>query len=234
MNINKEKMNIALVGNFPIFRHGLKLLLESEDQFSVSDEAINLLEMSASIRRLRPDVLVIDANEIISEELQKFLENEPNRPPVIVLTATAQSAEQKQYLLLGVEGVVCKDQDISALSHAVKKVIQGDIYFNRRLLGETIKSLVSERKSLPEIIKNQHFSNLSEREREVLTLVCAGLKNRAIAEKLFITENTVRHHLTSIFEKLNVSSRLELVVYAFREELIKIPDDPSESLAVSE
>lgn len=234
MDINKEKMNIALVGNFPIFRHGLKLLLESEDQFHVSDEAMNLLEMSASIRRLRPDVLVIDGNEIISEELQKFIENEPDRPPVIVLTQTTKTAEQKQYLLLGVEGVIGKDQDISALSHAVKRVVQGDFYFNRQLINETIKSLVNERKSLPELIKNQYFSNLSEREREVLTLVCAGLKNRVIAEKLFITENTVRHHLTSIFEKLNVSSRLELVVYAFREELIKIPDELSESLAVSE
>jgi DNA-binding NarL/FixJ family response regulator len=234
MNHKDEKTNIALVGNFPILRHGLRLLLETEDQFKVSREAINLLEIIDSSSRMRTDVLVIDGSGLNIEELRAYLEDAPDRPPVIVLTATGQPAEQKQYLLLGVEGVVCKDQDISALGQAVKKVMQGEFYFNRQLLNETIKSLVTERRLLPQSVNNQYTSNLSVREKEVLTMVCQGFKNRIIAEKLFITENTVRHHLTSIFEKLKVSSRLELVVFAFREELIKIPEESPETMAIDQ
>jgi DNA-binding NarL/FixJ family response regulator len=90
-------------------------------------------------------------------------------------------------------------------------------------MNETIRQLVTERKSMPEEIYSYNCSGLSTREREVLILICQGMKNKIIADKLFISETTVRHHLTSIFEKLNVTSRLELVVHAFKEKLVEVP-----------
>ena len=87
-----------------------------------------------------------------------------------------------------------------------------------------IQQLVKEKKSLPEKLFSYNCGVLTTREREVLSLICTGMKNKAVADSLFITETTVRHHLTSIFEKLKVTSRLELVVHAFNEKLVEIPN----------
>ena len=95
-------------------------------------------------------------------------------------------------------------------------------------MSETIKQLVNERNSIPEKLYTYNNAVLTDREQEVLTLLCRGMKNKIISEKLFITETTVRHHLTSIFEKLKVNSRLELVVHAFREKMVEVPVDQSD------
>lgn len=225
----KSEIRIMIVGDFLIFRSGLKLLLETESKFKVVGEAASLAEAATIIEKIKPDILLIDSSEADTNAFSAFLSSREFYVPSIVLTNTQDSQKQQEYLMLGIDGLVSKEQTADILFNAIKRVSDGDVYFDRRLMSETIKQLVSEKKMIPEKIYAYNCAVLTEREREVLNLICQGMKNKNIADKLFITETTVRHHLTSIFEKLNVNSRLELVVYAFREKLVEIPVESVET-----
>jgi two-component system, NarL family, response regulator DegU len=219
----KKEIKIMIVGDFLIFRNGLKLLLETEDGFKVSGEAADLAEASSLIYKNKPDILLIESAEIDNGNYDSFFSSLPYYIPILVLTNSRSIEKQQKYLMLGVDGLFSKEKNAAALFKAIRQVSEGGIWFERKLMSDTIKQLVNEKKSIPEKLYSYNCAVLTEREREVLMLICKGMKNRVIAENLFITETTVRHHLTSIFEKLNVSSRLELVVHAFNEKLVEIP-----------
>lgn len=219
----KKEIKIMVIGDFLIFRNGLRLLLETEKSFKVCGEAADLLEAAIITNKTKPDIMLIDSAEIDNGNFDSFLSAHPYYIPVLVLTNSRHIDKHQKYLMLGVDGLFSKEKNADALFKAIKQVSEGGIWFERKLMSDTIKQLVSEKKSLPEKLYSYNCAVLTEREREVLMLICKGMKNKVIAENLFITETTVRHHLTSIFEKLKVNSRLELVVHAFNEKLVEIP-----------
>ncbi len=222
MDTQKE-IKVMVIGDFLIFRNGLKLLLETEKNIKVVGEAADLPEASDLIPKIRPDVLLVDSSEADKGLFTLFVSSQPNYTSIIVLTNSSEIEMHRKYLMLGVNGVVTKEQTANVLFKAINKVHDGEVWFVRKLMDDTIRQLVTEKKSMPEEIFSYNCSGLSTREREVLILICQGMKNKIIADKLFISETTVRHHLTSIFEKLNVTSRLELVVHAFKEKLVEVP-----------
>lgn len=212
-----------IIGDFLIFRNGLKLLIEAEKGFKFVGEAADLAEASNSINKIKPDILLIESAEIDTGNVDLFLSSLPYFIPILVLTNSRNIEKHQKYLMLGVDGLFSKEKNAEELFKAIRQVSGGDIWFERKLMNTTIKQLVNEKKSIPEQLYSYNCAVLTERERQVLMLICRGMKNKVIAENLFITETTVRHHLTSIFEKLKVSSRLELVVHAFNEKLVEIP-----------
>lgn len=226
----KKEIRVGIVGDFLIFRSGLKLLLEKEDNIKFVGEAPSLAEAASLIPKIKPDVLLIDSTEIDQLNSASILNLQEKNTPIIVLTNTKDAEKQQKYLLLGIDGMVSKEQPAVVLFQAIEQVSLGEVYFDRRLMSETIKHLLNEKKMIPEKLYTYNCAVLTEREREVLTLICRGMKNKTIADKLFITETTVRHHLTSIFEKLKVNSRLELVVHAFREKLVELPVEQTDSI----
>jgi len=115
-----------------------------------------------------------------------------------------------------------KQQAADLLLKAIKKVHAGEVWIDRSMMSSVLSDVRSERheETDPEAPK---IASLTPREREVIALVSEGLKNKLIGERLFISETTVTHHLSSIFSKLDVSDRLELIIYAFRHGLAKIP-----------
>jgi len=219
----KKEVRVMIIGDFLIFRNGLKMLLEKENYMKVVGEAADLSEALNHIHKIKPNILLVDSIEIDNGNFDFFLSAQPFYTPIIVLTNSRNSENHRKYLLLGVDGLVSREQTAESFFKAIRKVSDGDVYFDRKLMSETIKQLIIERKSMPEKLYSYNRAVLSEREREVLMLICKGMKNKVIADNLFITETTVRHHLTSIFEKLSVNSRLELVVYAFREKMVEVP-----------
>lgn len=222
MDENKE-IRIMIVGDYLIFRNGLKMLLETEKNIKVVGEATELAEAGLLLNKVKPAILLIESADIDDDNFEAFLSSLPGHTPTIVLTNSRSPEKLQRYLLLGVDGLVSKEQTAEVLISAIRQVAEGDMWFDRRLMGDTIKQLVNEKKSMPEKMYSYNCAVLTEREREVLLLICQGMKNKVIADNLFITETTVRHHLTSIFEKLKVNSRLELVVHAFKEKLVEIP-----------
>jgi len=222
MDTQKE-IKVMIIGDFLIFRNGLKLLLETEKNIKVVGEAADLSDASNLIHKIKPDILLVDSGEADKDIFSSFVSSQPSYTSIIVITNSREMEMHRKYLMLGINGVVTKEQTANVLFKAINRVNDGEVWFVRKLMDETIKQLVTEKKSMPEEIYSYNCSALTAREREVLILICQGMKNKVIADKLFISETTVRHHLTSIFEKLKVTSRLELVVHAFKEKLVEVP-----------
>jgi DNA-binding NarL/FixJ family response regulator len=123
----------------------------------------------------------------------------------------------------GAMGVVLKEEAAELLIKAIEKVHYGEVWLDRLSLGTLLWQLTS-RVHDPVDPQEKKISSLTEREREVIDLIAQGLRNKQIAERLFISQTTVTHHLSSIYAKLGVSDRLELVVYAFANKLAKLPE----------
>jgi NarL family two-component system response regulator YdfI len=220
---SKAPIKILLIGDYLIFRIGLKMLLEAEEKFNVVGEAANISEAPDLIVKNKPDVVLINAPEIKNGEFPAFMEKHHDDLPVLILSNSDGKQIFKNCFELGASGLVSKEKNPEILFRAIEQVYQGDLWFDRTLMGETIKQLMDEKHNGNGKSESDIQSSLTEREWEVLTQICKGLKNKNIADNLFISETTVRHHLTSIFEKLNVTSRLQLVVLAFRKKLVEIP-----------
>jgi DNA-binding NarL/FixJ family response regulator len=140
---------------------------------------------------------------------------------IIVLTGSHDIGLHRQAISLGAHGLVLKEEAFEVLYKAIQRVHAGEIWVDRALMAQVIANLSTARqKPDPDAEK---IASLSPREKEIIALIGEGLKNQAIADRLFLSQTTVRYHLTSIFQKLGVADRLELVIYAYRHGLCALP-----------
>jgi two-component system nitrate/nitrite response regulator NarL len=168
---------------------------------------------------LKPDVLLLDLRMPEKDGLS-VLENVnfdslPTR--VIVLTAAEDDRDIVRAMRLGARGIVLKQSASDLLVKSIRKVHQGEIWLDNRMTAEVINAF----KKSSEGVGRRDKPLLSDREREIVQLVAQGFRNREIGEKLFISEQTVKNHLHNIFDKLGVSDRLELALYAIHHRLIE-------------
>jgi DNA-binding NarL/FixJ family response regulator len=176
----------------------------------------------STIAAEKPDVIMLDSD--LGEEdgfsvLPSLLGTSGNAR-IIVLTSRKDPETHRLAVNLGAMGVVQKAADADILMKAIEKVHQGEVWIDRAVMGSVLIDFRTGRDVNPEAIK---ISKLTTREKEIIRLVGLGLKNKAIAEQLFISEITVAHHLSSIFSKLEVSNRLDLLIYALGHKLAKMP-----------
>jgi len=213
-------IKILLVGDYSIFRSALRMLLETDPKLRVIAETSDP-ELAIEIASEKaPDIMLIDLPDFGREESFEMFQDV--QIPVLVLVGQHSAEVYQKCLKTGFSGLVLKRENADTLFTAIEKIHSGDIWFDRALMGETIRQLITEKQMLRDFPKAHITNELTDRERQVVQLICKGYKNRGIAEELFITETTVRHHLTSIFAKLEISSRLELVIYAFKNGLAKL------------
>jgi DNA-binding NarL/FixJ family response regulator len=139
---------------------------------------------------------------------------------VIILTGVTDVAMHQKAVRLGAAGLILKDQASEVLIRAIERVHLGESWFDRNLMANALAEMAQMQVSAR--LTGQGVDQLSERERDVISLVCEGLQNKHIANRLGISETTVRHHLTSSFSKLDVADRLELAIFAFRNGLCKL------------
>ena len=219
----KESIDIFLICDYSIFRTALRMLIESEELLNVVGES-SVGKMSTDmIVRSAPDLILCDLSTLAEKALVQLATPEISGIPVLVLTRNNDVEFYQHCLKMGIRGLLSKQNGVAVLYKAIKKVSDGEFWFDRTIMGETIRHMVNEKQSLADSPAAQKVSGMTEREKQVIELICKGMKNKGIAEKLFITETTVRHHLTSVFNKLEVGSRLELVIYAFKNQLVKLP-----------
>lgn len=215
-------IKILLVGDYSIFRSALRMYLETEKRLRVVGEAADTEKAAEIIAIERPDLVLVDLPDYGGDDLMPFLQT--LKLPVLILVGHHDLEIYQKCLKMGISGLVQKEESGETLFKAIEKVHQGEIWFDRTIMGETIRQLLDE-KQPPGDNPKAHITNvLTSREKEVVELICKGMKNKGIAEKLFITETTVRHHLTSVFNKFEITSRLELVVYAFKNNLVGTPE----------
>lgn len=216
-------IRVLIVDDHGIVRAGLRMLLESYPRIQVVAEAVQCADALEATARELPDIIVLDLDlggESGLECLPALLTTAP-AARVVILTGLRDPAIHRQAVRLGAMGLVFKEKAVEELLQAIEKVYAGEVWLESTMVASVLGELV--RLPPPMSPEATHIASLTEREREVVTLVGQGLRNRQIAERLAISETTVRHHLTAIFAKLEVHDRLELVIYAYRHHLTNPP-----------
>ena len=214
----KEYIRIAIADDHPIFRDGLRKLLALEEDFKVVAEARDGKEVLDILQREEPDILLLDLKMPGLDGLSTLqrLQAQKIKTKVIVLTASDDEGEYVQAMKLGTSGIVLKQTATELLIKSIRKVHNGEIWLDSRTTAAVMKQFASPGDAAG---KDRERSPLSQREREIVVLVAQGFKNKEIAERMFISEQTVKNHLHNIFDKLGVSDRLELALYAIHKNI---------------
>ncbi|NDQ55820.1 MAG: response regulator transcription factor [Acidipila sp.] len=213
----KPTIRIVIADDHPIFRDGLRKLLDTEDDMQIVGEVSNGNECTVMIGKLKPDILLLDLRMPEKDGLTLLEEMNFDSLPtrVIVLTATEDDRDVVRAMRLGARGVVLKQSATDLLIKSIHKVYGGEIWLDKRMTAEVMKAFAKSAEGGPRRDKPL----LSDREKEIVQLVAQGFRNREIGEKLFISEQTVKNHLHNIFDKLGVSDRLELALYAIHHRI---------------
>jgi len=217
-----------IVDDHAIVRAGLRMLIDHNPTMKVIGVAGNGSEALALAASEQPDIIILDIL-LGDEDGLTFLPElrlVATNARVLVLTGLRSSESQRRAMLAGAMGVVLKEHAAEVLIKAINKVHQGEVWLDRLMMGSLLDEMTQTPEVDPEAAK---IASLTDREREVIALIAEGLKNKQIGQRLFITETTVTHHLSSIFSKLDLSDRLELVIYAFSRKLAKMPQKSSRS-----
>jgi DNA-binding NarL/FixJ family response regulator len=218
-------IRILLIDRHALVRAGLRLLIESQPGFEVVGEASDPTEALAIIAQVHPDIVLLepggDGEHLEMGALAQLASAGDLR--LILVTAIRDPRMHYQAIQMGAMGVVKKEEPPAVLMKAIEKVKSGEAWVDRSTMAGFIRELSQARMGEALDQEAGRIGMLTKREREVIGLIGQGLKNRQIAERLSISEVTVRHHLTSIFSKLAVSDRLELMVYAFQNKLATPP-----------
>ena len=218
----QNKIRILIADPHELFRTGLRLLIDSKPGFEVAAECSTAAEALKSIDYCRPDVALLEI-AFNQDDGPDVITSLAEKTKVVVLTACEESTIHERCLRSGANGLVSKNMSEGNLFDALKAVVDGEIWFDRAIMGRVLRELTRPNGNGLTEFEDARIEALSPRERDVVTLLAEGLKNRVIAERLFISETTVRHHMTSILSKLELSSRLELVVFAYKHGLAKVP-----------
>ncbi len=222
----KPKIRIVVADDHPIFRDGLCKLLALEEDFEVVAQASDGRQVLEFFSNCEPDIFLLDLKMPGLDGLATLqrLQAAKNKTRVIVLTASDDKNEFVQAMKLGTSGIVLKQTATELLIKSIRKVHAGEIWLDSHTTAAVIRQFVANdeapmsaaRHSTP---RERERSPLSQREREIVALVAQGFKNKEMAEKMFISEQTVKNHLHNIFDKLGVSDRLELALYAIHNNL---------------
>lgn len=215
---------IVQSSNRPIARAGLCRLLEKCAELSVVGDSGEEAAALRLVSETKPDVILLDTHECDATAMDLLLKliDAPHSGRLVLLTGCTSAAAQGLAISHGALGIVRDDQEPDVLVNAIRCVHAGEIWIERTLAASVLRGKSRPAGDAAEAAQAR-IATLTDREREVIGLVCEGLKNQTIAERLFISEAAVRHRFTSIFEKLHVADRLELVIFAYRHGLAQLP-----------
>jgi len=221
-NRRLQPTRIVIADDHPIFRDGLRRLLETEPDLKVVGEACDGSEAVKLAKQLKPDILLLDLAMPRHPGLEALREmssnSNQNAVRVILLTAAAEKNQIVEALQLGARGVVLKDSATQLLLKAIHTVMAGEYWVGRESVSNLVQYLRTLVQSSGEEARQKKFG-LTPRELEIVSAVVAGYSNKETAEYFKISEDTVKHHLSNIFDKLGVSTRLELALFAVNQSL---------------
>ncbi len=210
-------IRVVLADDHPLILDALQRLFEQEEDFQVLTRCVNGEEALDAARKLRPDILVLDLRmpKLSGLEVLRRMQKEQLPTRVILLTAAADDDEIMEAITLGVFGVVLKEMAPSLMVKCARMVHAGEQWLEKRATSRVLEKMIRREAAGREMSKL-----LTARELQIVEMVAAGLRNREIGEKLFISEGTVKIHLHKIYEKLGVSSRIELTLLAQNKGLV--------------
>lgn len=228
---NLHKINVLIVDDHPIMREGLRKLLQEEPDIMVVAEAGTGQQALDIARDLQPDVVLLDINlpNLNGIQVTSKLKAERTGIAVILLTAYDDEEQVLHAMRAGASAYCPKDIEPERLMNVIRQVARGNYMiagkvYNERGVQDWLNSKV-EALSGPYMVDNgEHFVPLSPREMQILRCVTRGLSNKEIASELGISHQTVKNHMTSILDKLNVDDRTQAAVYALQRGWVRISD----------
>lgn len=231
----RKPIRILLVGRHEMILTALRMLIESQDGMRVIGEASDRNEAVSVTAMKQPDIILFDLHPGNEDGVDFIpdLHAAAKDARVLVLVGVSDPNANTRATLLGAVGVLSKQENAAVLIKALEKVSLGEAWIDRSTMASVLTELSRRNGGGETDYDAAKIATLTDRERQVVSLVCTGLKNKEIADRLFISESTVRHHLSSIFSKLGVACRLDLIIYANRQGLVDLaaPGHPSSSLA---
>src|SRR5690348_15578260 len=212
--VSKNRTRIVIADDHTVLRESLASLLATQPDFEVEGRASNGQEALAIVQEHPPDVLLLDLFMPGGDgfEVLRTLDRAGSRVASVVLTGSESQPDYVQVVRLGARGLVLKGEGPERLFSAIRTVANGELAFSEDIAQQVLTAMAGEAREEPSSIRR-----LSERERQIAALVARGLKNKDIAQELNISENTVKRHLQSIFNKTGARDRLELAVLALTE-----------------
>lgn len=216
----RERIRILIVDNHPVFRYGLRMLLRPEADMQVVGEVADGAEAVRIAGVLKPDILLIDLaiqRPSEAQTLKGISRVLPDLRTILLLTAQNDRQQLIDALRLGVRGVVMKTASPKTFIKSIRMVMAGEYWIPRGNIADLVRVLHG---APPDPRQKQRTLNLTPRELEIVIAVASGFTNPDIAQKFSISEDTVKHHLTNIFDKLGVSNRLELALFAIHHRLV--------------
>jgi len=218
-----DHIHIIILDNHALVRSGIRLLIENHQGMIVVGDSGNLAEGLELISRLKPEIILLELNlaEETGVDIISSIKQASDQSRIILVTGISNPLVIQQVIEEGVVGVIFKTQSAEQLIKAIEKVNAGEVWLERSMIANVLSRLSRNTKPAKNNSEIDSINELSEREKQIVRLIGQGYKNKKIAAQLFISETTVRHHLTSVYNKLGVSDRLELLVYAHRCGLVK-------------
>lgn len=219
--MQENNIRVILVDDHVLIREGIKQILELEDDISVIWQASDGDEGYEKALELNPDIILLDINMPNTNGIETLrkLKDIGIDSKIIMLTIH----EDKEYILrtlnLGADGYIVKDSNADSFIKAIHHVMEGKIYIQPKIAELVDGSL--DNKDCRDI-NVEKINSLTRREYEVLTLIAEGLNNKDIAKKMFISEKTVKNHVSSIFKKLELNDRVQAAIFSFKNGIKKI------------
>lgn len=217
-----DTINIVIADGHRFMRESLKIVLNEEKNIQIVGEATNCNEIVSAIDTLKPDIILLsvlifetDVDYGISSIREKSQDTK-----ILMLSYDIDDELIFQALKNGAKGYLSYDTSVSSLAKAINAVNRGELWVERKLISRFFEEQADAGESGSNGKKSPPVNGLTAREQEVLGCLAKGATNKELAEELFISEKTVKSHLNSIFRKLNVSRRLEAILYAVKKGLV--------------
>lgn len=214
-------IKVVIIDNRSLVRAGLGLIIGTQAGMSVVGDVGELEEAIELVGVKKPEIILFGmcaSNGVGPESISMLLKKSVNSR-IILISSSDESMENVEALKHGALGIVSVNDGPNTLIKAIKKVSMGEAWVDRFLVADILHNISTTEELEPEDADAQKIAELTSRERDIIKLIGKGYKNRQIAEELSLSETTVRHHLTSVYHKLSVTSRLELLVFANRHEM---------------
>src|SRR5436190_3229984 len=220
-------IKVVVADDHTLFREGIRRILSLERDILVVGEASRGDEVTKVVERARPDVLLLDLKMPKGDLVQTLLEVNERNPAtkIIVLTAYSEDENILNAAKGGARGYLLKGVDFPTLLQAIKAVHAGGLWIDKEMPSADVFQEIAHGQvnAAPEIKYDDSLDSLTKREKEILRLVAEGLTNEEIGKKIFISEKTVKTHLTNIFDKLKVNNRYKAELMIMGNRLIELP-----------